>query len=80
MCSAVASQALSTKDRNGTSGEPSGGHVVSRAPVAGSYQLKNCPPGPRARPASVRSVRLARFAASLRLRSPVSRAPTVDHR
>ena len=49
----AASQPLSTADRKGTSGEPSAGHVVRRAPVAGSYQLKNWPPGPRSRRASV---------------------------
>jgi hypothetical protein len=76
----AASQPLSTADRKGTSGEPSAGHVVSRAPVAGSYQLKNCPPGPRSRRARVASVRAIRAVASPRPMSPTSRAPSVLQR
>ena len=39
MRSAAASQPLSTVLRNGCTGSPESGHVVSLAPVAGSYQL-----------------------------------------
>ena len=80
MTSAVASQPLSTDDRKGTRCEPSAGQVLSRAPVAGSYQLKNCPLGPRCMWESVARVRAIRAVASLRPMSPISRAPSVLHR
>ncbi len=77
----MASQPLSTLEANGWTGLPFSGQVVSLAPVAGSYQLKNMPEGScRSSPATVRMVRFIRCRASAAPISPVSRATTVAQR